>query len=173
MLSALHEDFSCAYTTVDVVCKLRYSGRLFTGGIVAYMTNIRDVEVDTLNLLCSKFRLFTCSAMKPMLSGVAVRGRIWHAAHALAREKSVLSSLWRKNQVDYDGEPRRSGYLFVFPLQTPKHAHFLKPGKKKWHTFLCTNGRFRKNNQQEKQKGKNNKNKNIQNKNKNNTKKNE
>ena len=46
-----------------------------------------------------------------MLSGVAVRGRIWHAAHALARDKSVLSSLWGKNQVDYYGEPRNFGHL--------------------------------------------------------------
>ena len=27
----------------------------------------------------SKAQLFTCAAMQPMLSGVAVRGRIWHA----------------------------------------------------------------------------------------------
>ena len=60
----------------------------------------------------SKARLFTCAAMQPMLSGVAVRGRIWHAAHALARDKSVLSSLWGKNQVDYYGEPRNFGHLF-------------------------------------------------------------
>ena len=61
----------------------------------------------------SKARLFTCAAMQPMLSGVAVRGRIWHAAHALARNKSVLSSLWGKNQVDYYGEPRNFGHLFL------------------------------------------------------------
>ena len=61
----------------------------------------------------SKARLFTCAAMQPMLSGVAVRGRIWHAAHALARDKSVLSSLWGKNQVDYYGEPRNFGHLFL------------------------------------------------------------
>ena len=52
--------------------------------------------------------------MQPMLSGVAVRGRFWHAAHALAvaRDKSALSSLWRKNQVDSYGEPRNSGRTF-------------------------------------------------------------
>ena len=50
--------------------------------------------------------------MQPMLSGVAVRGRIWHAAHALARDKSVLSSLWGRNQVDYYGEPRNFGHPF-------------------------------------------------------------
>ena len=60
----------------------------------------------------SKARLFTCAVMQPMLSGVAVRGRIWHAAHALARDKSVLSSLWGKNQVDYYGEPRNFGHRF-------------------------------------------------------------
>ena len=71
--------------------------------------------------------------MQPMLSGVAVRGRIWHAAHALARDKSVLSSLWRKNQVDYYGEPRNSGHLF---FQTPKRAHVLKSGRKN-DTHVC------------------------------------
>ena len=60
----------------------------------------------------SKARLFTSAAMQPMLSGVSVRGRIWHAAHALARDKRVLSSLWGKNQVDYYGEPRNFGHLF-------------------------------------------------------------
>ena len=82
----------------------------------------------------SKARLFTCAAMQPMLSGVAVRGRIWHAAHALARDKSVLSSLWGKNQVDYYGEPRNFGHLF---FQTLKRAHFLKSGRKKMvHIFV-------------------------------------
>ena len=72
--------------------------------------------------------------MQPMLSGVAVRGRIWHAAHALARYKSVLSSLWGKNQVDYYGEPRNFGHLF---FQTLKRAHFLKSGRKKMvHIFV-------------------------------------
>ena len=69
-----------------------------------------------------------------MLSGVAVRGRIWHAAHALARDKSVLSSLWGKNQVDYYGEPRNFGHLF---FQTLKRAHFLKSGTKKNGTHFC------------------------------------
>ena len=126
--------------TVDVVLwKLRYSWRLFAGGILAY-------EKHTwcwggyFRFTLSKARLFTCAAMQPMLSGVAVRGRIWHAAHALARDKSVLSSLWGKNQVDYYGEPRNFGHLF---FQTLKRAHFLKSGRKKWYTFLCTNGRFR------------------------------
>ena len=74
------------------------------------MKNIRDVEVDTLNLLC-------------------------HAAHALARDKSVLSSLWRKNQVDYDGGPRRSGHtLFFRPLNG--QAHFLKSGRKNGTHFV-------------------------------------
>ena len=98
--------------TVDVVLwKLRYSWRLFAGGILAY-------EKHTwcwggyFRFTLSKARLFTCAAMQPMLSGVAVRGRIWHAAHALARDKSVLSSLWGKNQVDYYGEPRNFGHLF-------------------------------------------------------------
>ena len=100
------------YPTVDVVLwKLRYSWRLFAGGILAY-------EKHTwcwggyFRFTLSKARLFTCAAMQPMLSGVAVRGRIWHAAHALARDKSVLSSLWGKNQVDYYGEPRNFGHLF-------------------------------------------------------------
>ena len=77
--------------------------------------------------------------MQPMLSGVAVRGRIWHAAHALAvaRGKSVLSSLWRKNQVDYYGEPRNSGRLF---FQTPKRAHFLTSGRKKWKVVVAVVG---------------------------------
>ena len=83
----------------------------------------------------SKARLFTCAAMQPMLSGVAVRGRIWHAAHALARDKSVLSSLWGKNQVDYYGEPRNFGHLFFF--QALKRAHFLKSGRNKMvHIFV-------------------------------------
>ena len=70
-----------------------------------------------------------------MLSSVAVRGRIWHAAHALARDKSVLSSLWRKNQVDYDGGPRRSGHtLFFRPLNG--QAHFLKSGRKNGTHFV-------------------------------------
>ena len=69
-----------------------------------------------------------------MLSGVAVRGRIWHAAHALARDKSVLSSLWGKNQVDYYGEPRNFGHLF---FQALKRAHFLKSGRNKMvHIFV-------------------------------------
>ena len=89
----------------------------------------------------SKARLFTCAAMQPMLSGVAVRGRIWHAAHALARDKSVLSSLWGKNQVDYYGEPRNFGHLFFF---RPLNGHiFWNRAETKWYTFLCTNGRFR------------------------------
>ena len=75
--------------------------------------------------------------MQPMLSGVAVRGRIWHAAHALARDKSVLSSLRGKNQVDYYGEPRNFGHLF---FQTLKRAHFLKSGRKKWYTFCVPMG---------------------------------
>ena len=82
------------------------------------MKNIRDVEVDTLDLTLSKARLFTCAAMQLMLSGVAVRGRIWHAAHALARDKSVLSSLWRKE----------SGWLLwrATELRTPFFFQTLK-----------------------------------------------
>ena len=112
MLNALHEDSSCEKILPDCwLWKLRYSWRLFAGGILAY-------EKHTwcwggyFRFTLSKARLFTCAAMQPMLSGVAVRGRIWHAAHALARDKSVLSSLWGKNQVDYYGEPRNFGHLF-------------------------------------------------------------
>ena len=140
MLNALHEDSSCEKILPDCwLWKLRYSWRLFAGGILAY-------EKHTwcwggyFRFTVSQARLFTCAAMQPMLSGVAVRGRIWHAAHALAHDKSVLSSLWRKNQVDYYGEPRNSRHLF---LKTLKHAYFLKSGRKKWYIFLCTNGRFR------------------------------
>ena len=109
-----------------VLWKLRYSWRLFAGGILAY-------EKHTwcwggyFRFTLSKARLFTCAAMQPMLSSVAVRGRIWHAAHALARDKSVLSSLWRKNQVDFYGEPWNSGHLF---FQKPKRAHFWNRAEK-------------------------------------------
>ena len=59
--------------------------------------------------------------MQPMSSGVSGRGRIWHAARALASEKSVFSNLWRKNQVHYYGGQQTSGHVF---FQTPKRAHF-------------------------------------------------
>ena len=110
---------------------------LLAGGILAY-------EKHTwcwggyFRFTLSKARLFTCAAMQPMLSGVAVRGRIWHAAHALARDKSVLSSLWGKNQVDYYGEPRNFGHLFFF--QTLKRAHFLKSGRKNGTHFCVPMG---------------------------------
>ena len=115
-----------------VLWKLRYSWRLFAGGILAY-------EKHTwcwggyFRFTLSKARLFTCAAMQPMLSSVAVRGRIWHAAHALARDKSVLSSLWRKNQVDFYGEPWNSGHLF---FQKPKRAHFWNRAEKMLHIFV-------------------------------------
>ena len=72
--------------------------------------------------------------MQAMLSGVSVRGRIWHAAHALARDKSVLSSLWGKNQVDYYGEPRNFGHLF---FSDPYTGTFFEIGQKKMvHIFV-------------------------------------
>ena len=83
--------------------------------------------MDTLDLPCPKLGCLHVLRCKPMLSSVAVRGRIWHAAHALARDKSVLSSLWRKNQVDFYGEPWNSGHLF---FQKPKRAHFWNRAEK-------------------------------------------
>ena len=116
-----------------VLWKLRYSWRLFAGGILAYKKHTWCWG-GYFRFTLSKARLFTCAAMQRMLSGVAVRGRIWHAAHALARDKSVLSSLWGKNQFDYYGEPRNFGHLF---FQTLKRAHFLKSGRKKMvHIFV-------------------------------------
>ena len=145
MLNALHEDSSCEKKHAWLLMWCCENCAIAEGCLLEVSWPFLAYEKHTwcwggyFRFTLSKARLFTCAAMQPMLSGVAVRGRIWHAAHALARDKSVLSSLWGKNQVDYYGEPRNFGHLF---FQTLKRAHFLKSGRKKWYTFLCTNGRF-------------------------------
>ena len=152
-----------------VLWKLRYSGRLFTGGILAYEKHTWCWS-GYFKFTLSKTRLFTCVAMQLMLSSVAVRGRIWHAAHALARDKSVLSSLWRKNQVDYDGGPRRSGHtLFFRPLNG--QAHFLKSGRKNGTHFCVSMGGSRGTTNKKNKKQKTKLNKKNKNNNKNKTKK--
>ena len=84
------------------------------------MKNIRDVEVDTLDLPCPKLGCLHVLRCNPCCQAWLFEVVIWHAAHALARDKSVLSS-WGKNQVDYYGETRNFGHLF---FQTLKRAHF-------------------------------------------------
>ena len=79
-----------------------------------------------------------------------------YATHVVRRgcSRSYLAcctciSAWQKCPIEPLG--KESGWLLwratelrtPFFFQTLKRAHFLKSGRKKWYTFLCTNGRFR------------------------------
>ena len=102
MLNALHEDSSCEKKHARLLMWCCENCAIAEGCLLEVSWPFLAYEKHTwcwggyFRFTLSKARLFTCAAMQPMLSGVAVRGRIWHAAHALARDKSVLSSLLGK-----------------------------------------------------------------------------
>ena len=116
--------------------KLRYSWRLFCWRYLGLWKNIRDVEVDTLDLPCPKLGCFTRAAMQThVCQAWLFRGRIWHAAHALARNKKCPIEplgkesgwlLWRATEL-------RTPFFF-----RPLNGHiFWKSGTKKNGTHFC------------------------------------
>ena len=67
------------------------------------------------------------SLMQPMLSVVTVRGGIWHAGHALAREQVSYPAFGERIVLITVGNHRTPD---IFSLNTPKRAHFLKSGRR-------------------------------------------
>ena len=72
--------------------------------------------------------------MQPMLSVVAVRGCIWHAAHALAREQVSYPAFGERIVLITMGSHRTPDTFF---FQNPKRAHLFISGSKKSGTHFC------------------------------------
>ena len=146
MLNALHEDSSCEKKHARLLMWCCENCAIAEGCLLEVSWPFLAYEKHTwcwggyFRFTLSKARLFTCAG---------------DATHVVRRgcSRSYLAcctciSAWQKCPIEPLG--KESGWLLwrATELRTPffqtlKRAHFLKSGRKKRYTFLCTNGRFR------------------------------
>ena len=115
-----------------VVWKLCYGWRLCAWGSLRYEKHTWCWS-GYFKFTLSKARLLTCAVMQPMLSVVAVRGGIWHAGHALAREQVSYPAFGERIVLITMGNHRTPDTFF----KTPLNEHIFWNRAEKGGTHFC------------------------------------